>query len=81
MIYKGYWKNDKKNRIGEYTWPNGQKYTGDFVDDQFEGYGETTLVDGTIYKGYWKNDKRNGKVVYTWPDGQKYVGDFIDDQH
>lgn len=25
---------------GEFTWPNGRKYVGEYINDKREGYGE-----------------------------------------
>ena len=36
---------------GTYTWGVGNTYTGKFVEDQLEGYGEQTWADGLVYSG------------------------------
>ena len=43
------------------TWPDGTKYTGEFVDGKFNGEGEKTLPNGTKFKGAFKDDKFIGK--------------------
>jgi hypothetical protein len=31
--FKGQWMNDKMHGRGEFTWPDGKYYDGDYVDD------------------------------------------------
>ena len=38
---------------GEYTWPDGRKYTGTYVNDEKHGYGVFEWPDNRIYKGGW----------------------------
>ena len=40
---------------GEFTFIDGKKYIGTYVEDKKEGYGEFYWPDGKIYKGNWKN--------------------------
>ena len=42
---------------GVFTWKDGRKYEGDYVDDKKHGYGEFLWNDGRQYRGYWKNGK------------------------
>lgn len=39
-MYKGEWKNNKMDGNGEFTWPDGRKYIGSYVEDKKHGYGE-----------------------------------------
>jgi S1-C subfamily serine protease len=66
------------NGQGTYSWPDGQKYVGQFKDGERNGQGTFTFADGRIYVGQWKDEKRNGQGTQTWPDGQKYVGQYKD---
>ena len=43
--------------IGIKKWPNGNIYTGDFVDDNRSGKGIYVWASGTKYDGDWENDK------------------------
>ena len=40
---------------GEFTWLDGKKYVGQYVDDKKEGYGVFTWPDNRQYNGYWRN--------------------------
>ena len=68
------------NCHGIVTTPKGQKYDGEFQNDQYNGFGTLIIPGGEKYVGEFKDNKRNGKGVYTFPDGQKYVGEFKDDE-
>jgi len=50
---------------GEFSWADGRKYVGDYVDDKKEGYGIFYWPDGRIYDGEWRGGKQHGKGKYT----------------
>jgi len=63
--------------LGILTYPNGDKYVGEWEDGIFNGYGTYTF--GEIkYEGEWKNGMYNGQGTITFPDGIKFVGEFKD---
>ena len=41
------------NCFGTHTWDSGDKYVGEFNDDEFHGQGTYTNADGTKESGYW----------------------------
>ena len=41
--------------MGTYTWKDGRKYEGEFLNDKRHGHGKFTLPDGRIYEGGWFN--------------------------
>lgn len=41
---------------GTYTYPNGNKYEGEWQDDVKSGYGVLQYVNGEKYEGFWKDD-------------------------
>jgi len=43
--------------LGVFTWNDGKRYEGDFVNDLKQGYGELIWANGRIYKGNWLNNK------------------------
>lgn len=49
-----------KNKLegkGIFTWLDGRKYEGEYVDDKKEGQGIFYWPDGRKYEGFWKNGK------------------------
>ena len=77
-IVDGCIKGDCKNGYGATTYPNGEKYVGNFKDGKYDGYGAITYSYGAKYVGNFKNGERNGYGTYTWSNGNKYVGNFKD---
>ena len=61
---------------GSIILPNGGKYVGEFLDNQFNGNGTLTFPDGDEYKGEWKEGKHNGQGTLTLPGGDKYIAVF-----
>ncbi len=50
---------------------NGNKYSGQWVADKFEGYGEYTWEDGRVFRGeFTRTSKIEGKGIAYWPDGR-----------
>ena len=66
------------NCLGSITFPNGEKYVGEFSDDRYHGQGTYTYPDGLRYSGQYVNGKRNGQGTFTWPNGDRFVGLFRD---
>ena len=62
---------------GVYTWPDGEKYEGDYVDGCATGKGVYTWPSGNRYEGDFVDGQRTGKGMTTWPDGERYKGDFV----
>ena len=58
---------------------NGNVYSGDWLNDCFNGIGQYTWADGRVFNGQFKDDKINGKGVGVWPDGKRYEGDYVND--
>ena len=69
------------NCFGTYTFADGNKYIGEFRDDNFNGQGTFTFASGGKYVGEWRDDKYHGQGTYTFADGDKYVGEFRDGLH
>ena len=42
---------------GIFTWNDGRKYQGEYIDDKKEGHGIFFWPDGRKYEGGWKNGK------------------------
>jgi hypothetical protein len=61
---------------GTMNYVNGDKYTGEWTRDAFDGHGEYVWSDGRRFQGQYKDDKMHGHGEVTWPDGRKYVGGY-----
>jgi hypothetical protein len=42
---------------GIFTWTDGRRYEGQYIDDMKEGNGTFFWPDGRKYEGEWKNGK------------------------
>jgi len=79
-VSPGCLEGDCKNGVGTYSWPNGDKYTGDFLGGQRTGQGTYLWVNGDKYIGAFRDSKLNGQGTLTWPNGGRYTGEFKDNQ-
>ncbi len=66
--------------IGAQTFPNGNKYVGEWESGKYNGQGTFTWGDGAHYVGEWKNGLPNGQGTTTLPSGEQYVGEFRDNK-
>ena len=74
------------NCFGTATWPNGDKYVGQFKDGNINGQGTYYFLannqfKGDKYVGEFKDGKMNGQGTYTFANGDKYVGEFKDGKY
>jgi hypothetical protein len=72
---------DWTNCVGTYSWPDGNKYVGEFKNGNFAGQGTFYhLADnqwkGDKYVGEFRDGKFNGQGTYTFYNENKYVGEF-----
>lgn len=56
--------------------PNGDFYTGQWMDNMPHGHGKYLWTDGCMYVGEWYKGKTLGKGKFSWPSGATYEGDF-----
>lgn len=66
------------NCWGTYTYSNGDKYVGEWHEDQKHGLGMNMYATGDKYVGEFRNDSRNGQGTYVFANGRKEVGGFKD---
>lgn len=62
--------------FGIYTFPNGDRYEGEWLNSLRHGSGKCTFISGMYYEGQWQNDMFHGqgKLVYS---NTTYVGQFM----
>ncbi|KAK7323290.1 hypothetical protein VNO77_26756 [Canavalia gladiata] len=56
--------------------PNGDFYTGQWLDKFPHGQGKYLWTDGCMYVGEWHRGISIGKGRFSWPSGATYEGDF-----
>ena len=70
--------------LGSKTYPDGDKYVGEWKDGERNGQGIFTFGkgkhEGDKFVGEYKDGERNGQGTYTWTNGQKYVGEWKDEK-
>ena len=59
---------------------NGNRYVGQFVDDEFEGKGHYWWRDGAEYEGTYVEGRTNGFGTYKFVNGDVYSGGWKDDK-
>lgn len=65
--------------ISEVSFPDGDKYKGEFKDGLFCGWGIYTSRKGDRYEGEFSENMKNGKGTLLYSNGDKYVGQFTND--
>jgi hypothetical protein len=80
--YQGQCVSGKPDGIGEVTFNNGDRFSGEFKNGRINGKGTwTSGTSGNTYTGSWSNGKRAGEGTYSWSHGtQQYVGEWADDK-
>ncbi|UJR34845.1 hypothetical protein I4U23_027626 [Adineta vaga] len=73
-------KGSKRYGIGTYLYTNGEKYQGEWFNDQTNGKGTSIFPNGNRYEGDEKNGKRHEYGVCYWANGEKYEGTWSNDK-
>ena len=85
-VYEGDWINRQRTGQGVQFFLKSSvlgapiKYTGEFKDGTFSGFGTMLQVSGISYTGTWTHGRRNGRGKLVFADGAIYEGDFVDDR-
>ncbi|CAI2378754.1 unnamed protein product [Moneuplotes crassus] len=73
-------KTGLKHGHGTYEWLShdgkGDRYVGDWVNGNMEGYGIYYYDNGDKYEGEWMKDNKHGLGVMTWASGTFYKGEY-----
>lgn len=65
---------------GIYIFSNGDRYEGEFFENEFSGEGIYYFASGGVYEGEFKNSDFNGFGKYTTADGYVYIGEHKDNR-
>ncbi len=63
---------------GKESWPNGNRYVGDYKSNKKSGQGVYTAANGDSYSGEFKDGTYNGMGTYSFANGSIYSGEFKD---
>ncbi|XP_030830819.1 alsin isoform X3 [Strongylocentrotus purpuratus] len=82
-VYEGTWLNGKCNGKGTLRWPDGKKYTGNFVQGVQHGHGVFTVPGPDpskqeVFEGQWLEGKMHGVGILRYQNGDVYEGEFQD---
>lgn len=76
--YRGSFRAGRKHGEGIKSWPNGDRYEGEFFEDSKHGTGRYDFGRGPwageSYEGGFLNDLRYGMGTYRWTTGDVYSG-------
>jgi uncharacterized protein YraI len=64
----------EKHGQGTYSWANGDRYKGNWINGQATGKGTYYSREGWRFEGEFLNLKFNGNGVYYFPDGKSRKG-------
>jgi hypothetical protein len=62
------------------TWPNGDSYRGELLNDKPHGSGTMQYANGMTYVGDWVNGTKQGRGVWTNRSGDRYEGEWKNDK-
>ncbi|CAF3914182.1 unnamed protein product [Adineta steineri] len=77
--YEGEMKDGKKHGKGHMDFANGDRFTGDYIEDSITGQGVYIYANGARYEGQWKDSKKHGKGQMDFDSSIKYISDWIED--
>ena len=66
----------KAQGYGVHTWPNKDKYEGEWLKNLRHGNGSDFFDNGDQYVGQYVNGKPEGFGQYKWVNGSNYTGTF-----
>jgi hypothetical protein len=78
--FEGRLEAGQKIGQGTYVWLDGQRYKGEWRNDQPDGEGEWSSPKGDIYTGGFRAGKRVGQGRMVYADKTEYNGTWLDDR-
>ena len=60
--------------MGRFSFPDGTIITGEFKNDDVNGFATKTWTDGSVYEGEWRNGYEEGQGTRTYEDGDMWAG-------
>jgi hypothetical protein len=79
-VYRGNLKESIIQGYGEFKWPDGRHYIGEFVNSQMQGQGKMTWLSKTgrkiVYKGQFLANVFHGQGKLNLQNGDFYEGQF-----
>jgi len=86
--YEGTYKNNIKDGMGKFVYPDKSSYEGAWVEDKRSGEGVYKYANGDVYKGGWEGDVKAGQGSYffkaskstfmgSWVKGKFTEGEWI----
>jgi hypothetical protein len=73
---QGYYENASKEGQGEYIWPDGNTYIGEWKNNMLNGKGLFVWHDDRMFLGDWKDNVMHGEGTYRWGDGRMFMGSY-----
>jgi hypothetical protein len=67
----------RHNCQGEYIFPSGNKYRGEWKDGKFDGPGEMNFANGARLIGHFSDSGRKVDGTLYYSNGAKHVGEFL----
>ena len=71
--YMGFFKDGEKNGQGSCTYPNGNRFIGEWYNNR-PYKGELLMRSGERLFGEWQDEWFNGQGTISYPNGNSYEG-------
>ena len=74
-IFEGDFLDGRRDGRGTYRYyKSGNKYQGDWSQNNKHGIGKMSYNNVGEYHGYWEHNRRHGEGVFTYTNGDVYSG-------